>query len=289
MNPSYLRDLNGVMYRIRPYFENLPFSEFTPVIMKKFVAQLKGAELSAKRIHNIISFLRTITRDAFQECHWSGFADVFLGLNLPKIRRTLIRPFDYKEWQYLMKLMPPWYEPYFEFFVLTGLRPSEQVALKWTDIDVDHTFIHVQSSRVRGREKSDLKTESSRRTIDLRPSMLKVLERQRAMTAAFASPYVFINTKGRPILQDKMRELWERVMKRSNLPYRRMYETRHTFASWALANGESPQWVAQTLGHSNTAMVYKVYGRYIRDLNRQDGSAFEAQYQKEFGVEDEDA
>lgn len=67
-------------------------------------------------------------------------------------------------------------------------------------------------------------------------------------------------------------------MKKSGLPYRRMYETRHTFASWALAAGETPEWEARTLGHVDTSMVYKTYGRYIPNLTRQDGSAFERQY-----------
>jgi len=62
------------------------------------------------------------------------------------------------------------------------------------------------------------------------------------------------------------------------LRYRHMYETRHTFASWALAAGETPEWVARTLGHVDTSMVYKTYGRYIPNITRQDGSAFERQY-----------
>jgi integrase len=57
-----------------------------------------------------------------------------------------------------------------------------------------------------------------------------------------------------------------------------MYETRHTFASWALAAGESPEWVARTLGHVNTSMVYKTYGLYIPNLTRHDGSALEKLY-----------
>lgn len=64
--------------------------------------------------------------------------------------------------------------------------------------------------------------------------------------------------EGRPILQDKLREVWARVLK-TDLIYRRMYETRHTFASWALAAGETPEWVARTLGHVDTSMVYKTY------------------------------
>ena len=56
-----------------------------------------------------------------------------------------------------------------------------------------------------------------------------------------------------------------------------MYETRHTFASWALAAGETPEWVVRTLGHVDTSMVYRIYGRLIPNLTRKDGSAFEQQ------------
>ncbi|MFZ0610662.1 MAG: hypothetical protein WAM73_00340, partial [Desulfobacterales bacterium] len=52
------------------------------------------------------------------------------------------------------------------------------------------------------------------------------------------------------------------------------------FASWALGAGELPEWVARTLWHADTAMVYRTYRRYIPNLTRQDGSAFERQYQQ---------
>ena len=98
------------------------------------------------------------------------------------------------------------------------------------------------------------------------------------MTKDLNSPYVFLNIKAKPILQDKAREVWARAIKKSGLRYRRMYETRHTFASWALGAGESPKWVARTLGHVNTSMVYKTYGRYIPNLTRHVGSALEKLY-----------
>jgi len=219
---------------------------------------------------------RVIVKDAIDEYGWFDLPDPFRRLKLPKAGKIRIYPFDFKQWQILMKHIPLWYGPYFEFAVQTGLRPSEQVALKW--IDIDDRFIHIERSRVRNIEKQDLKTAGSRRFIEIRPSMRKVLEDQKRLTSSLASPYVFVNSKGRPILQDKLRELWSRAMAKSGLTYRRMYETRHTFASWALGAGELPEWVAQTLGHVNTSMIYKTYGRYIRNLTRQDGSAFERLY-----------
>ena len=42
-----------------------------------------------------------------------------------------------------------------------------------------------------------------------------------------------------------------------------------------LASGENPEWVARQLGHANTEMLFKVYSRFIPNLTRRDGSAFE--------------
>jgi integrase len=283
MSISMIRDYTSILnYHHIPYFSGMPFSEFNPLQMKKFVATLKGKKnqfdrpLSAKRIQNIMIPLRAIVKDAIDEYSWLDFADPFAGLKLPKPKKIAVEPFRFEEWSRLMEFIPTWYRNYFEFAVQTGLRPSEQVALKWTSVDDE--YIHIELSRVRNREKEDLKTEGSRRRIEIRPGMRNALLKQWEQTKDLNKPYVFINTFGRPILQDKLREMWARVVKKSGIRYRRMYECRHTFASWALAAGETPEWVARTLGHVDTSMVYKTYGRYIPNLTRRDGSAFEKLY-----------
>jgi hypothetical protein len=70
------------------------------------------------------------------------------------------------------------------------------------------------------------------------------------------SPYVFVNTEGRPILQDKLREHWARVMKKSGLKYHRMYEARHTFASWVLAAGKTPECQGRDLDVGMTEFAF---------------------------------
>ena len=47
-----------------------------------------------------------------------------------------------------------------------------------------------------------------------------------------------------------------------------------------LAAGENPEWVARQLGHSTTEMLFRVYSRYIPNVTRRDGSAFEAMLEK---------
>ena len=280
MSDSQARDYTSILKtHLLPYFGELTFGEFRPVLMKKFLSHLhakttsKGKPLSPKRIHNTMIPLRVIVKDACGEYGWGDLPEPFAGLKLPKVKRIRIHPFTLSEWAILMEFIPAWYRPYFQLAVQTGLRPSEQVALKWGA--VDDRFIHIELSRVRNQEKSDLKTSESNRRIEIRPSLRKILAEQKTQTAKYQSPYVFINTKGRPVNQVTLHGLWVTAMKKSGLPFRRLYETRHTFASWALAAGESPECVARTMGHVNTSMIYKTYGRYIPNLTRKDGSALE--------------
>ena len=280
MSEGQARDYAAILRNhLLPYFGEISFSELRPVLFKKFLASLqgkrtpRGTPLAPKSMLNIFIPLRVIFKDACGEYGWNDLPDPFNGLNLPKVKRIRIHPFSTDEWSFLMKFMPTWYRPYFELAVQTGLRPSEQVALKWGAID--DRFMHIELSRVRNVEKTDLKTAESNRRLEIRPSIGKVLDQQKTLLAGCQSPYVFLNTQGGPVSQVTLREVWVTAMKKSGLPFRRMYETRHTFASWALAAGESPEWVARTLGHVNTSMVYKTYGRYIPNLTRHDGSAFE--------------
>ena len=53
------------------------------------------------------------------------------------------------------------------------------------------------------------------------------------------------------------------------------YQMRHTAATLWLASGESPQWISNQLGHSNSQMLFTVYGRFVPNMTRQDGSAID--------------
>ena len=63
------------------------------------------------------------------------------------------------------------------------------------------------------------------------------------------------------------------------MTYRRPYETRHTYATLMLACGEQPAFIAATLGHADLSMLWSTYARYVPNLTRRDGAAFEATLQ----------
>ncbi len=220
--------------------------------------------------------LRTRRKDAISEYEFD-LQDPFLQLKLPKKQKVKIYPLSREEWSKVYEEFREWCRPYFEFAISTGLRPSEQVALKWSVINEQYINIEL-SSVTQGGEKDTLKTTHAHRKLRLRPKLKAILERQKELTKHFNSEYVFLNTIGKPADQKALYVVWLRALKRAGIPSRRLYETRHTFASWALSAGEQPSWVARTLGHSDLTMVYTVYGQYIPDLIEKDGGKFDDQF-----------
>lgn len=90
------------------------------------------------------------------------------------------------------------------------------------------------------------------------------------------SEYVFCNREGKPLEHNNVtKRIWYPMLLRLGLEKRRPYQTRHTAATLWLAAGESPEWIARQMGHSTTEMLFKTYSRFVPNLTRNDGSAFE--------------
>jgi integrase len=153
----------------------------------------------------------------------------------------------------------------------TGLRPSEQNALQWEHIDFAGKTILVRQGVVRGR-KTLLKTKGSRRDVDMLPMVEETL---RAHFEVASGQYVFSNAIGGPLFQEGMRRrVWHPTIERAALRHRNPYQTRHTFASLMLSQGEEVAWVARMMGHTTTRMIYEHYYRFIPHRTRQDGDRF---------------
>jgi integrase len=168
---------------------------------------------------------------------------------------------------------PKWVRYYTVAFG-TGARTSELIALQWPHINFQRKLVHIRQGFVNGRVTT-LKTEGANRDIDMLPSVEEALRQQLVETKG-QGRYVFSNVDGGPLHRDNIRNrVWNEAIKRAELRYRNPYQTRHTFASLMLEQGEDPAWVARMLGHTTMKMLYTPYGKFIRRRTRQDGIRFE--------------
>jgi len=118
------------------------------------------------------------------------------------------------------------------------------------------------------------KNRYSRRTIKLIPVMRDALEEQREIHRRIGGEFFFSSPTGAMVDTSNLRKrVWRPALEKAGIEYREMKQTRHSFATNALSCGENPLWIARVMGHRDTDMIIRVYGKYIENFNGlQDGN-----------------
>jgi integrase len=191
--------------------------------------------------------------------------------------RPQIDPFSFDELRhlldYLWKKDKMWHD-LFLFWSRTGIRPGELYALKWEHIDYFNRKALIRMARKQHGVDELPKTRYSIRDVDLRPPVIAAIKRQEARTGLIGG-YVFLNHLQGQFTAEMMKQKFRHWLKIAGLKLRPPKQMRHTFATLHIGAGESISWVSKMLGHADVETTLKKYNRFIPNLTREDGSAFE--------------
>lgn len=260
-----------------PYFGKMPLDGITKADLMAFRAEEASRPgrgdnqtLCAKSINNRMGLLRMIFEEASDRY---AFDNPYRNIKPLRLRKTHVEPFSLIDVNRILETVRPDYRNYYSIRFFTGMRSGEVHGLKWVHIDFDKRLILVRETLIDGRTEYTKNNGSQREIPMLGPVYDALLDQYRR--THHLSDYVFCSTTGQPLDQNNItKRIWYPLLKYLGLKKRRPYQTRHTTATLLLAAGENPEWVARLLGHSSTEMLFKVYSRYIPNLTRQDGSAF---------------
>lgn len=202
-----------------------------------------------------------------------NFNSPFLGVKSLRVQRTDIDPFSLEEVNLFLSRVRPDYRDYYLIRFFTGMRTGEVDGLKWRYIDFERRQILIRETVV-NNQMTYTKTDGSQREIFMSQPVYEALQRQREVTGS--AQFVFCNRDGNPLYHHNVTaRVWHPTLRLLGLKRRPPYQTRHTAATLWLAAGETPEWIARQMGHTTTEMLFRVYSRYVPNLTRQDGSAFE--------------
>lgn len=268
-------DLNK---RLIPQFGEKEVGSITKAEILAYRAQLakatargKNTPLSSSRINKILNPLRQILGEAADR---HDFRTPFQNIKQLRVKKSDVDPFTIEEVKSIIAAVRPDFRSYYTVRFFTGMRTGEADGLQWQYVDFERRIIRVRETFVRGEDEYT-KTDSSQRDIQLNQVVYDALKSQEAATRK-RSKYVFCNRNGDPLdYKNVNSRVWAPLLRHLNLKPRRAYQCRHTAATLWLASGENPEWIAYQLGHSNTEMLFRVYSRYVPNLTRRDGSAFE--------------
>jgi integrase len=282
-------DYDGHLSRYAlPSIGAIRLRDLQPLDLQSAYSELLGRGLSPRTIRYAHSILHAALEQAKS---WRLIAENPAdGLSLPRIRRSEIRIFTLAEARSFGEVASS--DPnglVLLVALVTGLRPSEYLALRTRDFDGDRNTLTVQRTlervsagkteghaNLKGRwQFAETKRPSSRRTVsiptEISGRIAEIVERQANLFKAsheadLGDRLIFRTPRGRPIHERNLvQRSFKPLLKRAGLPNLRLYDLRHTFATLALRAGVSARLVSEQLGHRSIAFTLETYGHLLED------------------------
>lgn len=242
-----------------------------------------NSDAGAKRLNNLLSPLRQVLQEAVDgDDHASLTRNILKGWACKKKNGEYLKrinPFNIDEQRAILSVLTGQSKNLIQFAFWTGLRTSEYIALKWSDVNFDNRTVNIVRARTQAGKVAEVpKTSAGERTIKLLDHAYSALLAQKEFTfdlneEIFHHPKYNIPWKGD---QQIRKTLWIPAIKEAGVLYRNPYQTRHTYASMMLSAGEHPMWVATQMGHADWRMIGKIYGKWMPDAMPKSGQKAEA-------------
>lgn len=242
--------------------------EVTPSALREWISTM---DCTSKAIRNLLIPLRSVFEDALNDglIDFNPFERIALAKLIKQTAKAsdyVIQPFTADERQTLLGACRSDELPMMQFWFSTGLRPGELQALEWRHIDWDKRTARIELNQVAGVVKAP-KTAAGIRNVELNAGAMDALRLQQPMSS-MRGARIWLNPRNaEPWSTDAQirKTLWVPLCKRAGVDYRNPYQVRHTYASALLTAGQNPWYVAQQLGHEDVEMVYRTYGKFIRE------------------------
>jgi len=275
--PSYFSTISGTVDKyLMPRFGEQHLEHIVRAEILEFRAELRkrrlknGRTLSADRVNHIISPLRMMLDEAALRY---DFISPMQGIKGLPVGRTEVEPFTLDEVNKIISTVRADFKNYYTTRFFTGMRTGEIDGLQWHYVDFERQEILIRQALVNG-ELGPAKTDGSQREILMSAPVMDALKNQYEVTGD--REFVFCNQAGNPHCHRNVtKRVWYPILRHLGLRKRRPYQSRHTTATLWLASGENAEWVAKQLGHTTTEMLFRRYSRFIPNLTRSDGSAFQ--------------
>ncbi len=157
--------------------------------------------------------------------------------------------------------------------ILTGLRVSELLAIKWSDVDFENLQIHVTRS-IADQHVGPCKTEASQKPVPLDPELAEVLlMRRRGSAYPMEEDWVFASpaTGGRlPYWSFSIFRVYVKpALKEAGITGRVGWHTfRHSYATILKSHGEDVKTVQELMRHANSSVTLNLYAQAITETKR---------------------
>ena len=253
---------------ILPGLGDIPLSELTSEMVGEFLEERwrfgnhrpgnSGlGEETVRHIHRLL-----------QQCLDQAIRDGLLTENPAKafryrksttVKANIMTPLEMED--YLDAAERLGYLPMFILALTTGLRQSELIALKWSDLDIENRTLTIAENRAVIRREL-VEYGSQTRSIRLTPEVVDLLIMEHSKHPS--SPLMFMHpATQRPYSPQMVRRIHNEIIKEAGIDHIRYVDLRHTCAVLSLRNGMETKELARMLGHYRPAITRQNYEPYL--------------------------
>lgn len=252
---------------ILPHWGNKAITEVQPRPVELWLRQL---ELSPKSKSHVRNLLRTLIEFAM----WCGVLDiqrnpidlVVVKGATKRIRKP--RSLTVQEFQKLQNFLKPPFDTMSLLAVCLGLRVSELLGLKWSDVDWLSAKLNVERGIVK-QIVDDVKTDSSRKSLAIDKDLLDVLKAWKRTTQFPAEgDWIFASPLKLGRLPYSYTGFWrelENAAREAGIGHIGTHAFRHTYRSWLDAVGTPIAVQQKLMRHSDIRTTMNIYGDVVTD------------------------
>ncbi len=251
-------ELAHTVDRIVKRFGNREVNSIKRVEIREYATELLKT-ISPKTVRNYIRILGSILEIAIE---YDEITDnPAHHIKLPPHTKKTTTPFTPEEVDKLIDTADGYFKNFLAISFYTGMRTGEALGLMHGDIDFTNMTISIRRSVSKGGVSTP-KTLSGVRRVPIFSHLVPYLKEQMKDSSSL---FLFSCKEGKHMYgSSSLKRHWKRLCADTEIEYRKVYTTRHTFITSMLKSGSiSILELAQMVGHSNTEPIMKNYAMFI--------------------------
>jgi integrase len=261
---------------IIPALGRLKLKAITPAHARSLYREKRDSGLSPRTVQ----YIHVTLHKALKQAVMDGLIprNVADAVKAPQAHKKEVKPLTPAEVTVLLSAASgDRLEALYVAAIHTGLRRSELLGLKWTDIDLDAKTLSVQRSLDKDGTFNPPKRNKSRRTVKLTTQAAEALKghraRQNEERLQLGSLWedrglVFPNRSGKPMNADNLYHRgFKPLLEKAGLSGFTFHSLRHTCATLLLSKNVNPKIVSEMLGHATISQTMDTYSHVMPGMS----------------------
>jgi integrase len=288
---SYRTTSDFIKNHYKPTLGAIPLNQLSAQHLRVWMNSKLETGLSARTVSNLLMTLRAALAVGVKD----GLIPRNVGamVDPPRVPRREMAAFNKEQARaFLDAVRGKRFEAAFTVAVAVGMRQGEILGLKWESVDLEKGTLNVRAALQYVDKKLiqvEPKSPKSRRTIQLPATCVSALaahkarqdeERKWAGSRWRETGYVFTTRIGTPVgARNLLRDYYAITRPKPEregeeppkLPFPpiRFHDLRHSAATLLLAQGVSPKYIAELLGHSRVSFTMETYAHALPEVQRE--------------------